>query len=61
MTTPTQTRPVIMGHTTSLSWLMIVAAVVIWCLAAAHVYVGNLSELDEGLIGLAFYGASSIL
>lgn len=40
---------------------LILVAVVIWVLVAFGVTVGNLTEIEEVSIGLAFYGASSLV
>lgn len=43
------------------SRLLILAAVIVWVLVACGVIVGNLGPLDEVAVGLAFYGAASLV
>ena len=47
--------------TLTLNKLLVLPAVVVWVLVAFGVTVGNLNELEEVSVGLAFFGAASLV
>ena len=50
-----------MSMTLTLNKLLVLLAVVVWVLVAFGVTVGHLNEVEEVSVGLALFGAASLV